>query len=314
MNTIKEMKEMIIQNLSTLPVGPARVLNGRGGRAPGFDDINIDLFPPLVFVTVYCKLSDDEISQINDVLKIIFVDNPILIQDRSVRPAVTRLQYGDIPTEMTIQEDKLKFFLNPLRGQNPGFFPDMRDGRKIIRDSVEKGIDNGIDDFRVLNLFAYTCSLSVVAIAAGASKVVNIDKNRRSLDIGRRNHRLNNDVIAGGYRNQAQFFPHDIFKSIGKLKKEGPYNLVIADPPPTQKGSFMLLKDYPKLIRRLPEMLLPGGEIILTHNGPGWSWDDFENMVRQSLPELSKMKRLPPPNDFAPAEEGRGLKILVVEL
>ncbi|HAK46149.1 MAG TPA: SAM-dependent methyltransferase [Spirochaeta sp.] len=314
--SFQKLKELLSDKSNSLPAFPARLLNGRGGKAPGFADLNIDFYPPLIFATIYCKYSDAEIAEMTSVLNELFSGCPILIQDRSIRPAVTRLSEGDIPDEMIIAEAGLKFFLHPFRGQNPGFFPDMRTGRELIRERVAlmKTADGGsteIAEITVLNLFAYTCALSAVALSAGASRVVNIDKNRRSLDIGKRNHRLNHDRIPGGYNGQAKFLPHDIFKSIGKLKKEGPYNIIIADPPPSQKGSFLMLKDYPRLLRRLPEMLKPGGLLMLTQNSPGWSWEDFETMIIENLPDFTELRRIQPPEDFAPVEDGRGLKIII---
>ena len=321
MNESKRLTEIITDSLNRVPVPrgddgiplePARIVNGRGGRASGFDDLNIDIYPPLFFVTVYREYSDEEIGLIGDVLLNIFDNHPILIQDRSVRPLVTRLKRGEVPAEFIVEEGGLRFYLNPLRGQNPGFFPDMRDGRELIRKIIEQFRAEKIDDIRVLNLFAYTCALSVAALSVGATKVVNIDKNSRSLDIGKKNHRLNHGKFSGGFQNQASFLPHDIFKSIGKLKKGGPYNLIIADPPPSQKGSFTLTRDYPRLLKRLAEMLKPGGKIILTLNSPSWSWKDFEYMIKDCMPDFHHIEKVQPPDDFAPVEDGRGLKIFLL--
>ena len=292
-----------------MPLEPARLLYGRGGIAPGFEDLNIDIYPPLVFVTLYGCFSDGELREMYECLKRITAGKPVIIQDRSVRPAVTRIA-DEYPDEIIVTEAGLQYYLNPGRGQNPGFFIDMRDGRALIRELVGD-FSNAGAEVRVLNLFAYTSALSVAALAAGAAFVVNIDKNRRSLDIGRKNHRLNHGNFPGGYRNQALFLPHDIFKSFGKLKKEGPYTLIIADPPPSQKGSFIMMKDYPRLLKRLPEMLEPGGRLLLTQNGPGWSWEDFEALIRENLPDFRELQRVQPPADFAPSEDGRGLKIII---
>jgi hypothetical protein len=38
----------------------------------------------------------------------------------------------------------------------------------------------------------------------------------------------------------------------------GPYDLVIADPPSFQKGSFVATKDWARLLRRLPDLLREG--------------------------------------------------------
>ena len=292
-----------------MPAEPARLLYGRGGRAPGFDDINIDIYPPIIFVTVYREYPDNEIREIYECLKALSGSSPVLVQDRSVRPAVMRIA-DEHPDELAVTESGLEYLVHPARGQNPGFFIDMRDGRALVRAIVKQAAAE-LKQVRVLNLFAYTCAFSVSALAAGASKVVNIDKNGRSLDIGKKIHRLNDSSIPGGYRGQAVFLPHDIFKSIGRLKKEGPYSLVIADPPPAQKGSFMMMKDYPRLLKRLPEMLEPDGRLFLSCNGPGWEWSEFESLVADSLPGAWILQRISPPADFSPANDGRGLKIII---
>ncbi len=314
--TLPQLSSLLLSRISRVYESPdlvkteaRRILHGRGRLWPGFDDINIDLFPPLVFVTLYRNYTDEDVEYISLQADIVFPGQPQLIQDRSRRPGFIRLTRGKIPEEFTVTEGELEFYINPSRGQNPGFFHDMREGRAVLRRMIGE-MDAGI---RVLNLFAYTCSLSVTALAAGASKVINIDMNRRSLEIGKQNHRLNHDRIPGGYRNQALFLPHDIFKSFGRLKKEGPYNIIIADPPPSQKGSFMFQKDYPKLLRRLPEMLYSEGKLFLTHNGPGSGWEEFSEMIHANLHDFKISKTVEPPEDFHSREPGRGLKIIICD-
>ena len=85
----------------------------------------------------------------------------------------------------------------------------------------------------VLNLFAYTCAFSVVALQAGARLVVNVDMGQGTMATGQQNHQING-ITAG-----ASFLVHDIFKAWGKINRSGPYGLVIVDPPSYQKGSFI---------------------------------------------------------------------------
>ena len=94
----------------------------------------------------------------------------------------------------------------------------MRHGRRLIRE-IGRGK-------RVLNLFAYTCSLSVAALAGGASRVVNLDLSKTALRTGRQNH-ITNQIDP----RKAVFLPFDVMKSFGRLKREGPFDLVIVDPP-----------------------------------------------------------------------------------
>ena len=77
---------------------------------------------------------------------------------------------------------------------------------------------------QVLNLFAYGCAFSVVALQAGTRQVVNVD-------------------MAGGALSSAEEPPNrstgwgrgelhcpDIFASWGKIKRSRPYDLVILGP------------------------------------------------------------------------------------
>jgi 23S rRNA (cytosine1962-C5)-methyltransferase len=312
-----DIKEIINQRLSESPVPlseegiprePVRLFHGRGHEDQLLSKINIDFFPPLLFLTFYRDLTSPELSDLEAQLTALFPESPLLVQNRTIRPYSILLDKGNVPEEMVVQEGGLEFYLHPRRGQNPGFFTDMREGRRIVREII-MGFPSQAN-IKVLNLFAYTCAFSVTALAAGASRVVNMDMNRKSLEIGKRNHRLNHERIPQGYTDQALFLGHDIYKSFGRLKREGPYDLIIADPPPSQKGSFDLKKDYPRLLRRLPDMLQPGGELLLSLNSPDRNWENFEEMVRVNLSCNFQSERIPPPRDFMPLEEGSGLKLL----
>ena len=158
---------------------------------------------------------------------------------------------------------------------------------------------------KVLNLFAYTCAFSVVALLAGARQVTNVDMSDGALAIGKRNH-LQNGLTAG-----ASFLPHDIFSSWGKITRHGPYGLVIIDPPSYQKGSFVAEKDYPRLLRRLPDLLTPGGQALLCLNSPKRTEAELRAWVAEHAPTLQVTQRLPNPAAFADADETRSLKVLV---
>ncbi len=315
------LKEILKQNIDKLtipltstglPAEPARLLFGRGNHIPGWDFLNIDIFPPLIFITLYETCSNEKVEDLVNQLQELFPGCPIWVQDRSVRPATLRFRSGDIPQEMVINQGDLQFYIHPGRGQNPGFFTDMREGRRVVHRLITHMKEKN-DQVSVLNLFAYTCAFSVISLAAGAKKVVNIDMNKRSLDIGRKNHRLNQQNIPGERECQTLFLPHNIFKSWGKLKKEGPYDLIIVDPPPSQKGSFDMYKDYPRLLRRLPDMLTSRGQLLLSLNNPGLGWEDLKSLITENLPDFNRLEQIAPPADFAPSEDGRGLKLILAK-
>jgi 23S rRNA (cytosine1962-C5)-methyltransferase len=199
-----------------------------------------------------------------------------------------------------VSEDGAQYRVNLLRGQNHGLFLDMAEGRRWLRAHAQGA--------KVLNLFAYTCSFSVAALLGGARSVVNIDMAHPALATGQQNHQLN------GITQGAKFLGHDLFSSWGKVSRMGPYDLVIADPPSFQKGSFVATKDWPRLLRRLPDLLSPNGRALLCLNAPEIPESFLHEGLASEAPELVFEQRLPNPAVFADISPDRALKVLVVRL
>jgi 23S rRNA (cytosine1962-C5)-methyltransferase len=158
----------------------------------------------------------------------------------------------------------------------------------------------------VLNLFAYTCAFSVVAIAAGAEKVVNVDMSSAALNLGRANHQLNNLA-----KSKSEFVAENILKSWSRVKKPGPYDLVIIDPPSYQKGSFIAEKDYAKVIRRLPELMPAGGLVLACLNAPELSEGFLKQQFVEQCPHAEFIERVKPHADFPDIDPEQQLKLLV---
>src|SRR5690606_32284423 len=167
-------------------------------------------------------------------------------QRRHESGAPSQVLWGELPESVYAHWRELRFELSFAQQQNCGFFLDMEPGRQWL--AQEAG------GKRLLNLFAYTSSLSVVALAAGAERVVNVDMSSRALNWSRRNHQLN-----GLDKARSEFLAEDILKSWGRIRRRGPYDLVIFDPPSFQPGSFVATKDYGRLVRRIPELMPEGG-------------------------------------------------------
>ena len=126
-----------------------------------------------------------------------------------------------------------------------------------------------------------------------------------ALAIGQQNHQLN------GLASGAGFWAHDIFTTWGKITRSGPYDLMIVDPPSYQKGSFVATKDYARLIRRLPDLLQPGGHALLCLNAPELGTAFLQDQVQELAPGLAFVQRVQNPPVFADVSEERALKVLV---
>jgi 23S rRNA (cytosine1962-C5)-methyltransferase len=298
----------LLDAIATLsrPTEACRLFHGRGGLHPGCEQWALDFYPPVWLLTSFAPVQEDELARIGDALAarwaVIAPGEPLhwLFQLRDENRPVNRLMAGAIPDEHVVEEDGLRFLVNLPHGQNHGFFLDMAEGRRWVR-RWARAHPGG----RVLNLFAYTCAFSVAALHAGAAWADNYDMARGPLATGRRNHQLN------GVQDRAAFHAHDIFNSWGKIRRGGPYDLVVLDPPSYQKGSFVATKDYARLARRLPELLAPGGHALVCLNTPKLGTPFLSELLAAEAPGLEFIERLPNPASFADVSDERALKVLV---
>ena len=291
---------------TTLPTDAQRVFHGRGGLHPGCEHLALDFYPPVWVLTSFQPIADADLAAIHTALtqrcSQLAPGQPFnwVVQCRIEGKTETRLMAGSVPDPHVVSENGARFLVHVLKGQNHGLFLDRAEGRRWVREhvSVRKGL-------KVLNLFAYTCAFSVVAQQAGAREVINLDMSHGALATGQKNHQLNG--ISSGVR----FLAHDIFTTWGKISRGGPYDLVILDPPSYQKGSFVATKDYARLMRRLPDLLQPGGHALLCLNAPELNVAFLQDQMQELAPSLAFIERVPNPAVFADVSPERALKVLV---
>jgi 23S rRNA (cytosine1962-C5)-methyltransferase len=289
-----------------MPADAQRLFHGRGGLFPGCEAWTLDAFPPVWLVTRFGEVTSAETTALTEALlrrqAQTAPDQPLnaVLQTRHEGRSDTTVLAGSVPESHVVMEDGARYRINLQRGQNHGLFLDMAEGRRWVRAHAQ--------GHKVLNLFAYTCAFSVAALQGGAKEVVNLDMSQGALTTGQQNHQLN------GITSGAKFLAHDLFSSWGKVTRMGPYGLVIADPPSHQKGSFVANKDWPRLVRRLPELLRPGGHALLCLNAPEIPEQFLRDVLAAEAPSLSVQQRLPNPPAFADVSSDRALKVLVARL
>jgi 23S rRNA (cytosine1962-C5)-methyltransferase len=290
------------------PQEAQRVFHGRGGRYPGSEHWTLDVYPPVWVLTCFRPASEEELAAVHAALAARWAEVapgvPLcwVYQCRHEGRAETRTMAGAVPDPHVVTEQGAQFKVHVLKGRNHGLFLDMAAGRRWVHEHVAAR-----PGCKVLNLFAYTCAFSVVAGLAGAREVINLDMSGGALAIGRQNHRLN------GLTSCASFLAHDLFNSWGKVTRQGPYDLVIVDPPSYQKGSFVANKDYARLLRRLPDLLVPGGHALLCLNAPELPLSFLTERMATEAPGLRFVERLANPAVFDDVSPDRALKVLVYE-
>ncbi len=79
---------------------------------------------------------------------------------------------------------------------------------------------------------------------------------------------------------------------------------MIVDPPSFQKGSFVLTQDYRRILRRLPELLVPGGTLLACINDPAIGPDFLLEETAREAPSLHFVERLENPPEFPMSTRG----------
>ncbi len=237
-----------------------RIFHGRGGVFPELQWCVVDDFNPTILVTVFQEppqaFMDCLVSFVRETWQTLEQSRwqNLAVQLRYVKHSPVEWLIGSEPNEAFAYRHSQRFKIRFDR-QNTGFFLDMEPGRQWLQ-ARAKGAN-------ILNLFAFTCAFSPIAIAAGAEQITNVDMSRSALSEGRLNHHINNLSTAN-----VHFMPLDILKSWSRIKKFAPYNIVIIDPPSFQKGSFIATRDYAKIIKRLDQLTSTCADALLCLNAP----------------------------------------------
>ncbi len=305
-----EISQIICDAMSHSGADSRRVLHGRGGCFPGFEVLTVDLYEPVILLSLYANSDVRQMTSLESVTGFLVERmgqssfHTLLIHHRYSKPPKVETVFGEHATKGYAIAKGQRFELDFQGKQNIGFFLDAQPARDWLASHCHGR--------RVLNLFAYTCAFSVVAIAAGAAKVFNVDMSKSALRVGQRNHTLNFSEETG---NSAisKFLPYEIFRSLPRLVSNGPYDLIIVDPPSFQPGSFVAKTDYPKLLRKLPRLLRSGAYVLLMLNAPNLGPGFLLDAVQENCPKLQFCGRLSNSADFPDQNGEQALKMLVFQ-
>ena len=295
---IENLKKLIQNNLENKTFEIKRVFHGRGNFYEDFNYLTVDSLNEILFATFFEESSDENeiIKALKDIANA-YNYKTFIVQKKYKKDELNEAIIGEIPPFYIVVENGLKYKIN-FFNKNIGIFLDMKIGREYISSIC--------NDKNVLNLFSYTCAFCVVAINAKAKQVVNVDMAKGALTTGRENHHLNNLDT-----KKVKFMPYDILKSWNRIKKEGPYDIIIIDPPSFQKGSFAATKDYEKIIKKLPELASENCIVLSCLNAPELDSDFIKQKFEEFAPTFKFEKRLENLKEFITNNEEKSLKNLI---
>jgi 23S rRNA (cytosine1962-C5)-methyltransferase len=208
---------------------------------------------------------------------------------------------GDPPESITIREQALAFRLEPRHPRNVGLFLDTRELRRELFEHASGA--------RVLNLFCYTGSLGLAALAGGAAEVTQVDISARYLDWARENVRLNTLP-----EERCRFSKMDSERYLDWATKKGlRFDHIILDPPVFSRFDgkvFRWAEDYFRLAEKCAALLAPGGILHAVTNYAEIRPSEFATALtaafRAAGLKSEPPRRIPLPEDYdlaADAEE-----------
>ena len=291
------VKDALTHFFSTTATDARRVFHGRGQLYPGLEHICIDWYPPVVLITLYCN--EQSIDSLIEVL--LHADKhsqikSVMLQKRFERGAPGTTVWGEEISHCIVNESSLRFKVRLGTQQNSGLFLDMR--------ALREWIQLNCKDRNVLNLFSYTCSLSVAALAGGARQVTNVDMSKTSINWGLENHKQNQQDA-----RQIKSIPHNMFRSWGRIKQFGRYDTILIDPPTRQRGSFDVEKNYGAVLKKLSQLSKPDADVIATLNSPFLDTEFLLEKFRKHAPQCQVVEKMHVAPEFADKFPDRALKI-----
>jgi len=144
-------------------------------------------------------------------------------RDEEGLPAVTAVHTGSVPERIGIEEDGLRFWVDPHHGQKTGFYLDQRDTRRAVRQLIQHGE-------RVADVFAYTASFGIGAAERGA-QVVCVEREEACLALAKEHAGVN------GVADRIEWVAGDAFywleaHAAGRER----FDWVLLDPPSLAKS------------------------------------------------------------------------------
>ncbi len=182
----------------------------------------------------------------------IIARNDVAVRKLEGLDETVEMLWGEIPDQVEMVENCLRFQVSLRDGQKTGGFLDQKQNHLLLR-----GISDGK---KVLDCFCYTGGWAVHAAAFGAQSVLGIDISARA--VGQASSHAKQNKVS----DRVRFEEIDAFERLRSLYQEGErFGVIVMDPPAfvkSRKNIAEATKGYLTINRRALELLEPGGYLI----------------------------------------------------
>jgi 23S rRNA (cytosine1962-C5)-methyltransferase len=272
------------------------------GFSEGCPDLVIDLYAATAVLHDYAEEPDRSRNQVREVKAFLqehlsWLQAGILkIRNGDEEEKRGTLLFGS-SLDDRVQEHGVWYALNLTMNRDASLYLDTR--------TLRRWASQNLAGKSVLNTFAYTGSLGVAALAGGAARAVQLDLNRRFLNLAETSYTLNGFPI-----HKADFLAGDFFAEVGRLKRaQDRFDCVFVDPPffsATSKGTVDL-SDSARLINKVRPLINDGGKLVAINNALYVSgreyMDSLEALCADGYLKIAEL--IPVPEDFTGYPETR---------
>ena len=160
----------------------------------------------------------------------------------------------------TINYKNLTFKVSPTNFKHTGIFPEQATNWDYIINKIQ---NSNINDFRVLNLFAYTGCATMAAASANPSEVVHVDSSKGMIEWAKENMKLSH------LQNKTiRFIQDDVLKFLDREIRRGrTYHAIIMDPPSYGRGPnkevWRFEDNIQELLNKTKQLLDPNYSFLL---------------------------------------------------
>ena len=265
-----------------LPAGETcRLVFSEGDWLPG---LTVDRYGPCLVVQIGTlgmeRMRADIVAALADAL------HPRGIYEKSdmaarahegLAPAVGVLA-GEVPDEIEVVLDGLRFAVPLKEGQKTGLFLDHRANRQALRPWAPGR--------RVLDVFCHSGGFALYALAAGAAHAVGIESAADAVAAARRNAALN------AFEGKFRVVEGNAFDVLREMERKGDrYDLIVLDPPAFTKSARSAdaaRRGYKEINLRALRIAAPGALVLTAscsyHIGP----EEFLDIVRDAAGDVGR--------------------------
>ncbi|MCA6070301.1 MAG: class I SAM-dependent rRNA methyltransferase [Endomicrobium sp.] len=225
------------------------------------------------------KYKNDILEAAKNVYRLegIFIRNDVTLRKLEGLDLENKVYYGDIPNNIIISENGIKFYTDLVNGQKTGFFFDQRDNRAKLAAYVK--------DQKVLDCYCHSGAFGIYAKRAGAKEVVFVDSSRVALEMAEKNYSLNGFKDFNGIEADALEY------LMSQEAKSAKFDIVNIDPPgliKSRKDFNAGFKHCVKINEAAMNLLNSGGILAVSSCSHHLGFKEFKDAIHQAAAKLKR--------------------------